>query len=76
MTQECKMKGLLWRVLGVLPVAAVLLVANAKVTAQEKTEVPPTKEEKIKGFWTIMSSNYLLVLMTVAVLPSNTATTF
>lgn len=50
MTQECKMKGLLWRVLGVLPVAAVLLVANAKVTAQEKTEVPPTKEEKIKGF--------------------------
>lgn len=47
MTQECKMKGLLWRVLGVLPVAAVLLVANAKVTAQEKTDSKSIESESV-----------------------------
>lgn len=47
MTQKSKMKGMFWRVLCVLPVTAVLLVANAKVTAQEKTEVPPTEEKGI-----------------------------
>ena len=46
-TKKSKTKGLLWRTLGVLPVAAVLLVANAKVTAQEKSEIPPTEK---KGF--------------------------
>lgn len=47
MTQECKMKGLLWRVLCVLPVAAVLLVANAKVTAQEKTDSKSIESESV-----------------------------
>ena len=36
-TKNEKAKGLWWRLLATLPVLAVLLVANTKVTAQEKT---------------------------------------
>lgn len=36
-TRSEKAKGLWWRLLATLPVLAVLLVANTKVTAQEKT---------------------------------------
>ena len=36
-TKNEKAKGLWWRLLATLPVLAILLVANTKVTAQEKT---------------------------------------
>ena len=38
-TRNEKAKGLWWRLLATLPVLAVLLIANTKVTAQEKTAV-------------------------------------
>ena len=47
MTQKSKMKGMFWRVLCVLPVTAVLLVANAKVTAQEKMDVKSIENESV-----------------------------
>ena len=46
-TKESKTKGLLWRALSVLPVAAVLLVANAKVTAQEKMDSKSFENESV-----------------------------
>ena len=47
MTQKSKMKGMFWRVLCVLPVTAVLLVANAKVTAQEKMDAKSIENESV-----------------------------
>ena len=46
-TKESKTKGLLWRALSVLPVVAVLLIANAKVTAQEKMDSKSFENESV-----------------------------
>lgn len=46
-TKKSKTKGLIWRTLGVLPVAAVMLVANAKVTAQEKMDSKSFENESV-----------------------------
>ena len=43
-TKHEKAKGLWWRLLATIPVLAVLLIANTKVTAQEKNVVDEPKE--------------------------------
>ena len=49
-TKNEKAKGLWWRLLATLPVLAILLIANTKVTAQEQMAVSPSDEATPKMF--------------------------
>jgi len=56
-TRNEKAKGLWWRLLATLPVLAILLVANTKVTAQEKTADDKKMNVEIGGQFAVFGDD-------------------
>ncbi len=56
-TKNEKAKGLWWRLLATLPVLAILLIANTKVTAQEKTADDKKMNVEIGGQFAVFGDD-------------------
>ena len=56
-TKNEKAKGLWWRLLATLPVLAILLIANTKVTAQEKTADDKKMNVEIGGQFSVFGDD-------------------